>query len=208
MISKYSNTYQIPVTTIQTRFPTQARQALIVAAAIRQAAQRSPALITTSDIAAEVGVTQGALFKHFPTKDAIWLAAISWVSQELPARLEEAANSAASPLQALRAVFDAHIDFVVANGGVPRLIFHELQQPGDRAVKRQVQALLQGYQQLLLRLLGGSQLRQGLDHGAAAMLFVGIIQGLVMQSMVSGDSNAMKSKSGPVFTIYLQGICP
>ena len=52
-----------------------------------------------------------------------------------------------------------------------------------------------------------AQLRQGLDHGAAAMLFVGIIQGLVMQSMVTGDSNAMKSKSGPVFTIYLQCIC-
>ena len=63
-------------------------------------------------------------------------------------------------------------------------------------------------QQLLLRLLGAAQLRQGLDHGAAARLFVGIIQGLVMQSMVSGDSHAMKSQSGPVFTIYLQGICP
>jgi len=68
--------------------------------------------------------------------------------------------------------------------------------------------LLQGYQQLLLRLLGAAQLRKGLDHGAAATLFVGIIQGLVIQSMVSGDSAAMKAQSGAVFAIYLEGIRP
>ena len=65
------------------RLPTEERQAAIVTAALELARETSPALITTSDIAAGVGVTQGALFKHFPTKDAIWLAAMGWVRRQL-----------------------------------------------------------------------------------------------------------------------------
>jgi AcrR family transcriptional regulator len=37
----------------------------IVAAALRLARESSPALITSGDIAAAIGVTQGAVFKHF-----------------------------------------------------------------------------------------------------------------------------------------------
>ena len=36
---------------------------------------------------------------------------------------------AATGVGALEAVFQAHVDFVIAHPGVPRVIFHELQQP-------------------------------------------------------------------------------
>ena len=62
--------YQMPVKPppASARLPTEERQALIVAAAITLAGRHSPAAITTGDIAREVGVTQGALFKHFPSR--------------------------------------------------------------------------------------------------------------------------------------------
>jgi AcrR family transcriptional regulator len=192
------------------RRPTEERQAELVAAALRLARETSPALITTGDIAAAVGVTQGAVFKHFPTKDAIWLAALRWVRQQLLSTLEAAAGEAASPLQALQAVFHAHVGFVIAHPGVPRCIFHELQQPEDTAVKQEVRALLQGYRGLLLRLLAAAQqqgqLPDALDGEAAATLFVGIVQGLVMQAMASGQPAAMAAMSPRVFALYLRGI--
>src|SRR5574343_1285541 len=116
---------------MQTRFSTEERQAEIVEAALRLARESSPALITTGDIAAAIGVTQGAVFKHFPTKDAIWLAAMRWVRATLLDRLARAAPEAGTPLDALAAVFHAHVGFVVAHPGVPRLIFHELQLAAD-----------------------------------------------------------------------------
>jgi len=190
--------------------PTEERQAEIVAAALRLARELSPALITTSDIAAAVGVTQGAVFKHFPTKDAIWLAAMAGVRERLLLALEQAAQSAPSPLDALAAVFRAHVAFVVAQPGVPRLIFHELQRPSDSPVKQEVRALLQSYRKLLLDLLEAA-VQQGqapatLDKSAAATLFVGIVQGLVMQSMLSGKPAAMKAEAERVFALYLRGI--
>jgi len=195
---------------MQNRLPTEERQAEIVAAALRLARELSPALITTSDIAAAVGVTQGAVFKHFPTKDAIWLAAMAGVRERLLLALEQAAQAAPSPLDALAAVFRAHVAFVVAQPGVPRLIFHELQRPSDSPVKQEVRALLQSYRKLLLDLLEAA-VQQGqapatLDKAAAATLFVGIVQGLVMQSMLSGKPAAMKAEAERVFALYLRGI--
>lgn len=135
---------------MQTRLSTEVRQAEIVATALRLAREPSPALITTGDIATAIGVTQGAVFKHFPTKGAIWLAAMRWVRETLLERLQSAADQAGTPLDALSAIFRAHVEFVVAHPGVPRFIFHELQQPADSAAKLEVRAVLQGYRKLLL----------------------------------------------------------
>ncbi|MBH9578591.1 TetR/AcrR family transcriptional regulator [Inhella proteolytica] len=192
------------------RLPTEKRQAEIVAAALRLASERSPGQITTGEIAEAVGVTQGALFKHFSSKDAIWLAAMCWVHATLLQAVQEAAEGAASPRAALEAVFHAHVEFVVAHPGVPRVIFHELQQPGDSPAKREVRALLQAYRQLLLALLGAAgaqgQLRAGLDAEAAATAFLGLLQGLVMQSMLTGQPAAMRPLAGRVLALYLRGV--
>lgn len=195
---------------MQTRLPTEERQAEIVAAALSLARGVSPVSITTGDIATAVGVSQGAVFKHFPSKDAIWLAAMTWVREQLLAKLDEAARAQTSAVLALEAVFRAHVAFVAAHPGAPRIIFHELQQPADSPVKREVRALLQAYRQRLLVLFKAGvktgELPAGLDQDAAATLFVGIVQGLVMQSMLTGKPAAMKAQAQGVFDIYLRGI--
>lgn len=195
---------------MQTRLPTEERQAEIVAAALRLARESSPALITTGDIATAIGVTQGAVFKHFPNKDAIWLAAMRWVRETLLQKLQDAADRASTPLGALMAMFHAHVEFVIAHPGVPRFIFHELQQPADSAAKLEVRAVLQAYRKMLLVLLAQAieqkQVRKDLDREAAATSFIGLIQGLVMQSMLTGRPGAMRPQADGVFAVYLHGL--
>lgn len=193
-----------------TRLPTETRQAEIVAAALRLAQTNSPAAITTNDLARALGLSQGALFKHFASKDAIWLAAMVWVAEHLLGSLNVAAQQASTPLEALQSVFDAHVDFCVTHPGVPRVIFHELHQPVDSPIKQVVRNLMQGYQQLLLRLLDEAVLcgdaAQNLDSPAAAAQFVGMVQGLVMQSMLSGQISTMRVLAPRVFDLYLRGL--
>jgi AcrR family transcriptional regulator len=195
---------------MKTRLPTEQRQAEIVAAALQLARETSPQSITSSDIASAIGVSQGAVFKHFPTKEAIWVAAMAWVHESLLAKLHEAVGAQTSAVRAIEAVFRAHVDFVVAHPGAPRMIFHELQQPTDSPVKQEVRALLQAYRRLLrsqfkLGMRSG-ELPTDLDSDAAATTLVGIVQGLVMQSMLTGKTTAMKAQAGAVFAIYLRGI--
>jgi len=192
------------------RQPTEIRRAEIVAAVLRLAATRSPAAITTGDMAAELGFSQGAVFRHFPAKDAIWMAVLDWVDAELITALDAAAREGATPLEGLERVFMAHIRFVVASPGVPRIIFHELQHPDDTPLKQRVRALLGRYRQILVRLLDAAAdrglLLAGLDRQAAATLFIGTIQGLVMQSMLAADASAIEDDARRVVALYLRAI--
>jgi AcrR family transcriptional regulator len=194
----------------RSRQATEFRQGSLVDAALQLAAQRSPADITTGDLALAVGISQGAVFRHFPSKEAIWLAALDWTADTLIAQLQLAASQSVNPLMALQAVFMAHVDFVMDHPGVPRVIFQELQHAQDTALKARVRGLMQQHRALVAGLLQRAQeqnlLEPGTDVAAAAVLFLGSVQGLVMQAMVSGQVQAMAAQAPGVFSIYLRGI--
>ncbi len=190
--------------------PAEERRAATVDAVVELAAEQNPSDITTSAIAQRMGLTQGALFRHFPSKDAILQAVMSWVMERLLDRLEQATQGAPSPLAALEAAFMAHIGFVSEHPGVPRMLFGELQRPGETLPKRVAQTLVQRYEERLRRLLetgkAQGELDAALDVDAAAVLFLGTIQGLVMQSLLAGDVARMKRDAAGVFAIYRRGI--
>lgn len=50
------------------------------------------------------------------------------------------------------------------------------------------------------------ELSSTLDVEAAATLFIGTIQGLVMQSLLAGDVTQMHKNAARVFEIYRRGI--
>lgn len=190
--------------------PAEERRAVTVEAVVELAAEQNPNGITTSAIATRMGVTQGALFRHFPSKAAIQQAVMEWVAERLMSRLDKAILGVPSPLAALEAMFLAHIEFVSDHPGVPRILFGELQSAEKTASKSIVQALIKRYSERLARLIEEGKARKELDAHldteAAATLFIGTIQGLVMQSLLSGDVGHIRHNAARVFAIYHRGI--
>lgn len=192
--------------------PAEERRAATVEAVIDLAAEQNPSDITTAAIAERMGVTQGALFRHFPNKDAILESVMEWVAERLLARIDKAAAAADadSPLAALEAVFMAHIGFVAEHPGVPRMLFGELQRPGETLPKKMVQTLLCRYRERLKQLFEAGQaqgeINADLDINAASVSFIGSIQGLVMQSLLAGDPKRMRRDAVGVWGIYCRGI--
>ena len=190
--------------------PAEERRAVTVEAVIELAGSQNPSEITTAAIAKQMNLTQGALFRHFPNKEAIWQAVMEWVAERLLARIDRSIQDVESPLAALEAMFMTHIDFVAEHPGVPRMIFGELQRAESSPVKRMVQTLIYHYGQRLHQLIekgkASGELSLALDNEAAATLFIGTIQGLVMQSLLAGDMERMRRDAPRVFEIYRQGI--
>ena len=196
--------------TTQARQSTELRQAEIIATMLHLAAERNPADITTTDIAKAMRVTQGALFRHFATKEAIRLAVVEWIEAQLLGALLAARQAAPDALAALRAMFLAHVRFAQAYPGVPRLIFAELQQAEASPVRLMVHKIMQRYQQVLAETLSlamaAKRIRADVDCQAAASLFLGGIQGLVIQSMLSGSDAALERQAEAVLDLYLAGL--
>ncbi|MDI1253386.1 TetR/AcrR family transcriptional regulator [Thermomonas sp.] len=190
--------------------PAEERRAVTVGAVVELAASQNPSEITTAAIAKHMHLTQGALFRHFPSKEAIWQATMEWVAERLLNRIERAAEGIDLPLAALRAMFMAHVEFVTEHPGVPRMMFGELQRAEPTAAKRMVKTLIERYQQRLHKLMeagkASGEVAASLDSEAAAILFIGTVQGLVMQSLLAGDVAGMRRDAPRVFDIYCRGI--
>jgi len=190
--------------------PAEERRAVTVEAVVELAAEQNPSEITTAAIARRMGVTQGALFRHFPNKDAILQAVMEWVAERLLSRIDKAIQAAASPLAALESMFMTHVDFVVEHPGIPRMLFGELQRAQESTPKRMAQTLIRRYGERLGRVIEEGkalgEIDAGLDAQAAAILFIGTIQGLVMQSLLAGDVRRMRREAPNVFAIYQRGI--
>jgi len=190
--------------------PAEERRAVTVEAVVELAAEQNPSDITTAAIAKRMGLTQGALFRHFPSKDAILQAVMEWVAERLMSRVDKAVQEAPSPLAALEAMFMAHVEFVSEHPGVPRMLFGELQRAEETGPKRMVQTLIQRYGERLRRLIEEGKARGELDAHvdteASAILFIGTIQGLVMQSLLAGDLSRIRDDAPRVFAIYRRGI--
>lgn len=195
---------------LSSRQSTESRQAEIIATVVALAAQRNPAEVTTTDIAKAMKVTQGALFRHFSTKEAIRLAVIEWIETQLMSRLGGAQASAPDVLNGLEAMFLAHVRFIREFPGVPRLIFAELQQPDSSPVRRRVHDIMRHYRQTLAETLGRAKaaqlIRDDVDIQAAAALFLGAIQGLVMQSMLGGVPADAEGPVIGVLHLYLASL--
>jgi hypothetical protein len=110
----------------------------------------------------------------------------------------------------MEAMFMSHIEFVAEHPGVPRMMFGELQRATLTPAKRMVLTLLQHYGERLHRLIekgkSSGELTPTLDTEAAATLFIGTIQGLVMQSLLAGDVERIRHDAPRIFAIYRRGI--
>ncbi len=190
--------------------PAEQRRSATVEAVVALAADQSPGDITTTAIAQQMGVSQAAVFRHFSDKEKILQTVMAWVSARLLSRVDAAIARADAPLAALEAVFKAHVEFIAKHPGVPKILFAEMQRPGDSLAKRTVKTLLDRYSSRLQKLFADGkakgELDPDLDITSATVLFIGTIQGLVVRSLLSGRVAQIRRDAPGAFAIYRRGI--
>lgn len=104
------------------RQPTEERRRQIADAALKIIAERGLGRFTTQAIAAEIGVTDATLFRHFASKEDIVLAALDRVEERL---FEGFPPEDADPLVRLERFFRFRASLVGANPVIARLAFSE-----------------------------------------------------------------------------------
>lgn len=192
------------------RMSSEDRQSEIVRVAVELAAEKDVGSVTTQDMADAMQLTQGAIFRHFASKDDIWLAVMHWIRETLMKVLGKAAAEAGNPLDAIQRMFMAHVAFISKHPAIPRILFSELQHKSDGKMRQLIQELVSGYEMRIAGLLEEAK-TQGLvdvnlDSKSAAVLYIGMIQGLVMQVSIFGGKRSLMQEAEKTFPIYLHGI--
>jgi AcrR family transcriptional regulator len=192
------------------RLSTEERQSEIIRVAVELAADKGVDSVTTQDMADAMQLTQGAIFRHFATKDDIWVAVIEWVRERLMKVLDKAASGATDPLNTIERMFFAHIGFVSKHPAIPRLLFSELLHKKSSKLRQLIQGIISGYEAKISGLLEEAKLQKqvpdDLDSQSAAVLYIGMIQGLVMQSNIFGGKLSLQQQAEKTFPLFLHGI--
>lgn len=190
------------------RLNSEDRQEEIIRAAIDLAGDRGPDEVTTQDMARAIGVTQGAIFRHFPNKDMIWMGVVHWVRGRLMTVVDSAAGQGKDPIDSLQRIFYAHLGFVEKHPALPRLLLsgHLLRKPKVRLL---IQETLRAYEEKLRDLLAQAKAEQlitaDLQEAHAASALLSLIQGLVARIYLL-DQKRLAEEGGRAFSIYLRGI--
>lgn len=196
--------------TVKKRMSSEERQGEIIRVAVELAADKGVDSVTTQDMADAMHLTQGAIFRHFATKDDIWFAVIVWVRERLMKVLDKAAADATDPLNAIERMFFAHITFISKHPAIPRLLFSELLHKKNGKLRQLIEGIISGYEAKIAGLLeeakSQSLISTDLDSQSAAVLYIGMIQGLVMQSSIFGGKHALQQQAAKTFPIFLYGV--
>jgi AcrR family transcriptional regulator len=172
-----------------TRRSTQVRREEIKAAVLTIIADRGFRALSTHALAESVGLSEGALFRHFPNKRAMILAIMEDVGRDMVAPLEAIAAGPGPAPERLQAFLCAHIRYLVEHRGITILLFSEAAHLNDVGLKRSLHAILIRLKEAIRRLVRDGQAAgvwdAAVDPDRAASLYLGIPTSLNIEMILS-----------------------
>jgi AcrR family transcriptional regulator len=161
------------------------RKEEIVMTVLKQADAIGPDRVTTSSIAAEIGITQAALFRHFSTKAELWLAVAEHVSRLLSDAWSEALRTEDKPLMRIRALVGAQLRQIGRTPAMPMLLFSRELNVDNQGLREAFRRRLVEFQTLLVgeirNAAASGQIRKDIVPADAAILFTSLIQGMAIR---------------------------
>lgn len=161
------------------------RKAEIVATVLDLADRIGPDRVTTGAVASQIGVTQAALFRHFPTKAALWQAVAEHVAEGLETAWEEALRLGDTPIVRLRALISAQFAQIAATPALPMLLFSRELNVTNAKLRATFHGRLTTFHGLLAMEVGAGQntgaLRGDIAANDAAALLTSLVQGVAIR---------------------------
>ena len=112
------------------------------------------ARLTTRKIAERIGFTEGAFFRHFPTKQALLLRLMDKLEEMLLGPIQAmAADSTLDLTERLQRIIGHHIRLVREQDSLPILLLAEASASGDKALLKRMRAIMDKYRRILVDLI-------------------------------------------------------
>jgi AcrR family transcriptional regulator len=141
--------------------------------------------VTTGAVASAIGVSQAALFRHFPTKDALWQAVAGHLAEGLAAAWDKALDPGCRPLVRLRALIAAQFAQIAATPALPMLLFSRELNVTNAELRATFRGRLMAFRSLLAQEVAAGQeaglVRDDIAAEDAAVLLTSLVQGVAIR---------------------------
>jgi len=184
---------------VKARKPAGDRKAEILEAALDLAFHEGPDRVTTGMIAQRLGLTQPAIYKHFPSKDDIWQSVAQNLCDQIASNIAQAAARATHPVEHIRMLILGHLQLVHRTPALPEIMVVRDPKGEQTTVQKEMQASMADFFRTLVQVItkaqGGGALRAEIDARDIATLVFGVIQGLVLRLLVTRNPDVLLEDS-------------
>jgi len=187
------------------------RQQEIVDAAKRIIISKGFENLTIRTIAKEIGVTDGALYRHFKSKHEIISLLIDDVENSLLTVIEKSAFSSEEPIEKLKKIFLSHISSAEQRKGMTLIVINESFTIRDKKIKKKMLKVMSRYQQVIKAVLKEGiklgKIKKDVDVDAAGIAFFGMVQSSVTFWALNDFSYKLKGRTlDRMFDQYANGL--
>jgi TetR/AcrR family transcriptional regulator len=170
--------------------------------------EKSSYKVTTAALAAEVGLSEAALYRHFTGKAAIFRALAEYIENHLLIPADKLLESADSPLEQLRRLYHYHLKFFADHPGLCRIFLIE-----GIVSKEETEHIIQvinQYRDSVKKLLGqgakSQELTANLNLDVAADLYVGMVQAAALRFVMSGFKKLPTENIDNSWELFVQAV--
>jgi AcrR family transcriptional regulator len=198
------------MTVVHKHQSTLVRQKQIIDAARKLIIRRGSEHIRIKEIAETVGLTEGAIYRHFKSKKDILSLLVEQIEIDLVGDINGATISGGPIIDILETVFKNHLSAIEQRQGVSFLVIAEIISLGDKKLNRKISETIEKYisclKELLAKGVASEELRHDLDLETAAMLFFGMVQGLVNIWALNGYNFRLEERCEPLWRTFCESI--
>ncbi len=189
------------------------RKAQIVAQVLRLADEIGPDRLSTTDVARAVGLSQPAIFRHFPTKGAMWLAVADHIADRLTAAWTDAEAmgdievAQGRPDARLRALIAAQLGMIADVPALPSILFSRELQIDNPPLREVFRSVLGAFQRRLVAAIraeqGRGHLRPDVAPDDIAMLLIALVQGVAIRWTLGARGFSLVSDGLRLFDVQI-----
>jgi TetR/AcrR family transcriptional repressor of nem operon len=152
-----------------------------------------------SNITDATGLTKGAIYRHFTSKDELEIETLNHLSgimnEKIRGRIKEQ-STAGNKLRAVLKFFESYISNPPVEGGCPLLNAAVEADDAHPELRKTALKILNGLRSSLISILEKGiyykQLKRGIDKEMYATLIIATLEGAIMMSKLSGNDDDIK----------------
>ncbi len=152
-----------------------------------------------SDITNATGLTKGAIYRHFKSKDHLEKEALHFLSDTLFTHLRsriQSQSTAPLKLKLIFSFFETYISKPPIKGGCPLLNVAPEVDDAHPALRKQAVAVLNVLRDSIVHIITNGmkhgQLKQGLDTTYYSSIMIATLEGAIMMSKLRGNNDDIK----------------
>ncbi len=174
------------------------RRDQVIQAALAIISKKGVGGLTTSALAAEAGISEANLYRHFKGKEDIFFAAVGYVKERIAGNIGASLAGEAAPVKKLKRFYDLQIELMEANSGIPRFMFSDELHISEKLRGILLQTMY-AFSATLATFIRDAQksgrFRSDLDPKTTALMYIGMIQGLMFRWSLSNFSFSLAAEA-------------